>query len=103
MPSDFLLIALFLVMTALFVRMAAAAVRIAYQLSHVREADAPQVFHDSAALAHFRPGRSGLSKRKPQKTEVPERGSLFPLPVKGHRIAASAASVRNAATIVPMR
>jgi len=80
MVSNFILLGLFLVMAGLFVRMAAAAVYTAYQLSRGSEPDAPQAFYDNSTLANFYQGQSGPGNRTLQKHEMPEPGTPFALP-----------------------
>ncbi len=80
MVSNFILIGLFFVMAALFVRMAAAAVYTAYQLSRDSEPDMPQAFYDNSALAKLRQGQSVLGNRMLQKEEIPEQETPFALP-----------------------
>lgn len=85
MVSNFILLGLFLVMAALFVRMAAAAVYTAYQLSRDSEPDTPQAFYDKSALANLRQGQSGPGSRTLQKDEMPEQRTPFAFPAHPER------------------
>ncbi len=85
MVSNFILIGLFFVMAALFVRMAAAAVYTAYQLSRGGEPEASQAFYDNSALAKLRQGQSVLGNRTLQKEEIPEQKTPFALPAHPER------------------
>ncbi len=85
MVSNYILLGLFLVMAALFVRMAAAAVYTAYQLSRDSEPDAPHAFYDNSALAKLRQGQPGLGNRTLQKQGIPEQITPFALPAHPER------------------
>ncbi len=85
MLSNFILLGLFFVMAALLVRMAAAAVYTAYQLSRDSQPDAPQAFYDNSALAKLHRGQSGPRNRTLQKDKMPEQSPPFALPAHPER------------------